>query len=37
MECDALKSNLSNEYLTKDQLKNQINFLMKKVNELEDN
>jgi hypothetical protein len=34
-ECDELKQNLNNEYRTKEQMKNQINFLVKTINELE--
>ncbi len=36
-ECESLRANLANEFAAKDQLKNQMNFLLKKINELEDN
>ncbi len=35
-ECDTLRANLNGEYAAKDQLKMQINFLIRKINELED-
>ena len=35
-ECDELKLSLKNEYIAKEQLKNQINALLKKISEQEE-
>ena len=36
-ECETLRSSLNTEFVAKDQLRGQINFLIKKINELEEN